>query len=155
MKPEKSAHEMIVMLIIIIGLLNTGLTAYTFQKAPKIYWFVGVNLIVYILLFVVLFHKNTMENFFFEVSPTRKKCLMEQVSRKNFGKKTGCSCCGKGTTGGIPPNYAQWLGTSDSDTNAWFRPDFVKYVPTDTFNGTGQECQSKSAFTQPVYIQHI
>jgi len=108
----------------------------------------------YVLLFAVLLLVNitekTVEKFFFEVSPTRKKCLEQQVSRNDFGKKRSCSCCGKGTVGGIPPNYAQWLNTSDSDTQGWFRPDHVQYV--DTFNGDGEECQ---AFTQPVYIKHI
>ena len=152
---EKSTYEVITLVLLIIGLLNTAMTAYTFQRAPQIYWFVSINTIIYVVLFAFLLHESTIENFFFEVSPTRKKCLMEQVSRKNFGKKRDCACCGKGTTGGIPRNYAELLGESDSDTPGWFRPDFVKYVSTDTFQGDGKECQSKSSFTQPVYIQHI
>lgn len=142
-------HEIIIMVILFIGLLNTALTTYMFRKEKRVYLFMTMNTLLFITLFFLVFQQDTMENFFFEVSPSRKRCLMDQVSRKNFGKKMPCSCCQKGTVGGIPPNYAQWLGQSDSDTNAWFRPDHVEYV--DTFSN-GEECQS---FKQPVYIQHI
>lgn len=143
-------HDILIVVILLIGVLNTAVSTYTLQKIKNIYVFSAINTIIFIAIFVLVFNRDTLENFFFEVSPTRKKCLMEQVSRKNFDKKMPCSCCGKGTTGGIPPNYAQWLGQSDSDTSGWFRPDHVKYVDN-TFSN-GQECQS---FTQPVYIQHI
>jgi hypothetical protein len=150
MTKKWTLNEIIMVVVLLTGLLNTALTTYTFQRSNKIYLFSAVNTIVFITLFFLIFQEGTLENFFFEVSPNRKKCLMEQVSRKNFGKKMPCNCCGKGTTGGIPPNYAQWLGKSDSDTSGWFRPDHVKYV--DSFSN-GEEC--KSSFTQPVYIQHI
>lgn len=142
-------HEILIVVVLLVGIINTGVSTYTLQRTKKVFVFSAINTLIFISIFVLVFSEGTLENFFFEVSPTRKKCLMEQVSRKNFGKKMPCSCCGKGTTGGIPPNYAQWLGESDSDTSGWFRPDHVKYV--DTFSN-GEECQD---FTQPVYIQHI
>ena len=148
-KKSWTINDIIIVLILLIGIINTAATTYTLQHSKNIYLFSTVNTLILVVIFILIFKKDTLENFFFEVSPTRKKCLMEQVSRKNFGKKMPCSCCGKGTTGGIPPNYAQWLGKSDSDTTNWFRPDHVKYV--DTFSN-GEECQS---FTQPVYIEHI
>lgn len=144
-----TTHETLIVLVLLAGLAITVLTGYTFQNIKKIYGFVAAHVVVYIILFFLVLHKKTMENFFFEVSPTRKKCLMEQVSRKNFGKKMPCACCQKGTTGGIPPNYAQWLDKSDSDTPGWFRPDHVEYV--NTFSN-GQECR---AFKQPVYVEHV
>jgi hypothetical protein len=137
--------------LVLAGLLNTGLTVSAFYKSNAIFRFSLINTLIYVVMFILLFQQGSWENFFFEVSPTRKKCLMDQVSRKNFGKKMPCSCCQKGTTGGIPPNYAQWLGESDSDTTNWFRPDFVEYV--DSFSN-GQECKSRPV-KQPVYIQHI
>lgn len=151
MTKKWTLNEILMVSILLVGLLNTAMTTYTLQKNNKVYLFSAINTLVFIVLFFLIFNEGTLENFFFEVSPTRKKCLMEQVSRKNFGKKMPCSCCGKGTTGGIPPNYAQWLGKSDSDTDGWFRPDFVKYV--DTFSNA-QECKD-DPFTQPVYTQHI
>lgn len=151
MTKQWTTPEIMIVFVIFAGLFNTALTTYTFHKFKKIYAFSFANTLLYVAIFIILFQQGTLENFFFEVSPTRKKCLMEQVSRKNFGKKMPCSCCQKGTVGGIPPNYAQWLGPSDSDTANWFRPDFVEYV--DTFSN-GEECKSKSV-KQPVYIQNI
>lgn len=144
-----STHEILIMLVIVIGLLNSAVITHNCYKAKKNLLFPIVNTMIYIVILILLHQKETLEGFFFEVSPTRKKCLMDQVSRKNFGKKMPCSCCQKGTVGGIPPNYAQWLGKSDSDTSGWFRPDHVQYV--DTFSN-GMECQ---AVKQPVYIEHI
>lgn len=142
-----STNDILISVAVLIGIINTGLSSYTLQKTKKIYVFALINVIAFVSIFFFVFYK--VEGFFFEVSPQRAKCLKEQVSRNNFGKPRGCACCGKGTTGGIPANYAEWLGESDSDTNAWFRPDFVKYV--NTFSN-GEECQS---FNQPQYIKYI
>lgn len=144
-----STHEIIIMFVILVALLNSAMMTQMFYKTKQPLLFPILNTIFYLAILILLFQKDTLEGFFFEVSPTRKKCLMEQVSRKNFDKKMPCSCCQKGTVGGIPPNYAQWLGKSDSDTSGWFRPDHVQYV--DTFSN-GQECQS---FKQPVYVEHV
>lgn len=140
--------EILIVVVLLVGIGNTAASTYILPRTNKSQFFSMIHVVLYCLIFALVFHEATLENFFFEVSPTRKKCLMDQVSRKNFGKKMPCSCCGKGTTGGIPPNYAQWLGPSDSDTQGWFRPDHVR---VDTFSN-GEECQ---AVAQPVYIQHI
>ena len=145
-----TTRETFIMFLLLVGLAITGLSGYKLPKNRTVYFLVAAHVFVYLALFFVVFLPERMvENFFFEVSPTRKKCLMDQVSRKNFGKKMPCACCQKGTTGGIPPNYAQWLDTSDSDTPGWFRPDHVDYV--NTFSN-GQECRS---FKQPVYVEHV
>lgn len=151
MTKQWTPQEVVIVVILLIGLVNCALCAYTFHKSNKIYVFTGIHTLIYIGIFFLVFYHATLENFFFEVSPTRKKCLMDQVSRKNFGKKMPCSCCQSGTVGGIPPNYAQWLDKSDSDTSGWFRPDFVEYV--NTFSN-GEECKSKP-FKQPVYVEHV
>jgi hypothetical protein len=93
------------------------------------------------------------EKFFFEVSPEREKCLKEQVNRNNFGAKRSCACCGKGTVGGIPPNYAEWL-VPDADTgDLWKRPENVLVLPMDTFsNGEEAKCQTCGP---PSYITYI
>lgn len=143
--------EIIIVIVLLIGLFNTAIATYVFHKNNKIYVFTAVHTLVYIIIFALLLQQGTLENFFFEVSPTRDKCLREQVSRKNFGKKMPCSCCQKGTVGGIPPNYAQWYGKSDSDTSGWFRPDHVQYV--NTFSNA-DECKD-APFKQPVYVEHL
>lgn len=142
-------HDTVIVLLVVVGIATAAMSGYTLQHTRKVYFFVGAHVLVYLIILAVVLRRRTLENFFFEVSPTRKKCLMDQVSRKNFGKKMPCACCQKGTTGGIPPNYAQWLDKSDSDTPGWFRPDHVEHVSTFS---NGQECQS---FKQPVYVEHV
>jgi hypothetical protein len=45
------------------------------------------------------------EGFHFKVSPQRTKCLLEQV----LPIPRTAECCGKGTVGGYPPQYQEWL----------------------------------------------
>lgn len=162
---NKKIQEIIPILIMVVGLFNAMVITYFSYKTSTDFKqvhlniksvsllpiFTIINVVIFIIMIVLTYQRETLENFFFEVSPTRKKCLMEQVSRKNFGKKMPCSCCQKGTVGGIPPNYAQWLGKSDSDTSGWFRPDHVQYV--DSFSNA-EECQQQPV-KQPVYIEHL
>jgi len=91
------------------------------------------------ILFVISIFLNFItvcsEQFYFEVSPNRKKCLEEQVSLANYGKQRTCSCCQKGTVGGYPPYYQQWMGGGVEDSR-WHRGDNwtsdknqVTYIP--------------------------
>lgn len=77
-------------------------------------------LLVFILLIAPLVHTQ-QENFFFEVSPERKKCLEEQVS---LTKKRTCECCGLGTVGGVLPVYKEWT-TPNEYSGGWIRTDNV------------------------------
>lgn len=99
----------------------------------------------------VVWEKSQVENFFFEVSPERKKCLEEQVSRKNFGKPRSCSCCGRGTVGGIPPNYDQWLNVDQDTGSRWHRPDNVNYVNTFS-NGEEATCNNCGPPSYKMYV---
>lgn len=126
------------------------------------FWLLGIN--VAILLGIFLTGLFIKEGFFFEVSPERARCLQEQVSRDNFGERRGCLCCGKGTVGGIPPNYAQWLAVDPDTGSNWHRPDAVSAVPekdkdkppcnstVQTFSNA--EEASCSSCTQPSYITY-
>lgn len=150
---------------------NPPTTAYgtrNIQSPQRIFWILAIlNTVLTIFIFIVngLLIKGYHEKFFFEVSPQRDACLREQVSRDNFGKNRGCSCCGKGTTGGIPPNYAQWL-TIDEDTGSrWHRPDAVQARPKE--DETKPPCNSTvqtfsnaeeatcSSCTQPAYQVYL
>jgi len=118
----------------------------------------SMDIVVYVLyvimwIGVILASVFMKEKFFFEVSPEREKCLKEQVNRNNFGAKRSCACCGKGTVGGIPPNYAEWL-VPDADTgDLWKRPENVLVLPMDTFsNGEEAKCQTCGP---PSYITYI
>lgn len=55
-----------------------------------------------IILYYILQSAYYNESFFFEVSPQRKKCLLEQVEPTPYRSP---GCCGKGTTGGYPARY--------------------------------------------------
>ena len=111
--------------------------------------------VLYVIMWigVILVSVFMKEKFFFEVSPEREKCLKEQVNRNHFGAKRSCACCGKGTVGGIPPNYAEWL-VPDADTgDLWKRPENVLVLPMDTFsNGEEAKCQTCGP---PSYITYI
>ena len=73
-----------------------------------------------LIIFLSAYNKTEMESFYFEVSPQRQQCLMEQVSKNR--KSRSCSCCQKGTVGGYPPQYLEWLNTSNANGN-WSRTD--------------------------------
>lgn len=121
--------------------------------------FVLIVLVIILVLFILYgfyipklsWDKGPKENFFFEVSPQRAKCLEEQVSRKNFGKPRSCSCCGRGTVGGIPPNYDQWLNIDQDTGSRWHRPDNVSYVQTFS-NGEEATCNNCGPPSYKMYV---
>lgn len=76
--------------------------------------------ILFLLLFINNTFMNQAESFYFEVSPKRLKCLKEQVSTSN--KSRSCNCCQKGTVGGYPPKYLDWINNPSSNGN-WSRTD--------------------------------
>lgn len=78
-------------------------------------------------LFFIFFASPSNENFYFEVSPERKKCLMEQVSLDSRHRSPGC--CPKGTVGGILPEYKDWL-TPEGENQNWKRTDNWTENPT-------------------------
>jgi hypothetical protein len=88
--------------------------------------FLSKDMIIFLLcvlqvvsLFFVFFCQDT-EGFYFEVSPERKKCLIEQVSKLSPHRSK--TCCPKGTVGGILPTYSDWL-TPDGKNELWKRTD--------------------------------
>lgn len=112
-------------------------------------WAMACGLLLVLFVAIMMEYNCSSEGFFFEVSPNRASCLKQQVSRHNFGQKRGCGCCGRGTMGGIPPNYAEWLNNEpDTSQSRWHRPDFVS-----TFsNGEEASCNRCSP---PSYIQMV
>jgi hypothetical protein len=79
----------------------------------------GISILFIISIFLN-FYKTSKEKFYFEVSPQRKKCLIEQVALTPNNKRS-CNCCQKGTVGGYPPHYGQWF--EKSPDNGWQRTD--------------------------------
>lgn len=75
------------------------------------------------------------ESFFFEVSPQRKKCLMEQVLPIRGNRS--CTCCQKGTTGGYPAKYVY----DDLTDGTWNRVD--AYGDKDSMTPPTKSCFSK------------
>jgi len=88
--------------------------------------FLSNDVIIFILALIqvvslfFLFFTSRSEGFFFEVSPERKKCLVEQVSQNT--DRRSCNCCQKGTVGGYPPLYKDWL-TPTGKNELWKRTD--------------------------------
>jgi len=79
--------------------------------------FLCIVILLNIIAIAFLFY--TSEQFYFEVSPERKRCLINQVSLHEKPLKT---CCGKGFTGGILPQYEEWK-QMDGRNKLWKRTD--------------------------------
>lgn len=104
--------------VIIVFLYIVLMTSTYFFVIP-IRWLV-LALSLLLLTGVVLLLIQNKENFFFEVSPERKKCLVEQVSRADRNRSPGC--CNVGAVGGILPYYRDWI-TPDTFSGDWKRTD--------------------------------
>lgn len=92
-------------------------------------------IILSILLIISLFmnyYDKFKENFYFEVSPQREKCLKEQVSLIPSNKRS-CACCQKGTVGGYPPHYSEWLQPVENN-DSWYRADNWSLSKKDVFS---------------------
>jgi len=136
----------------IIAIYLLVLIVFRWQK--KKLWAHAPSIVIlgFFILFVLqLFLKKKKESFFFEVSPSRDKCLREQVSRHDYDRERTCGCCGKGTVGGIPPNYAEWLDVDPDTGDRWHRPDNVQWV--DTFSNAEEAVCTP--FTSPSYIKFL
>jgi len=104
---------------------------YFCKKYPTEHnWFVAAFTVLYIVGIILYFMKPCPENFYFEVSPQRKRCLVEQVSTdRPPGRPRSCSCCQKGTVGGIVPTYRDWLAPRPV-TQDWQRTDNWTTIPS-------------------------
>lgn len=80
----------------------------------------GLTILQIVSLFFLYLYPPQTESFYFEVSPERKKCLEEQVSLLHHSRS--CNCCSKGTVGGYPPQYTDWL-TAEGKNGLWKRTD--------------------------------
>jgi len=92
----------------------------SFRNIPKDTLIFLLSILQVISIFFVFFAPRNSEGFYFEVSPQRQKCLREQVSTTD--KNRSCGCCQKGTVGGYPPHYAQWL-QPEGKNELWKRTD--------------------------------
>jgi len=111
----------------------------------KLFHFLTIfSIILYsILIYYILQNSfSTNEPFFFEVSPKRKQCLIEQVSPE-YNTRT-CGCCAKGTVGGYPAKYLDndFISENPEDMWNWQRVDAFgdqksKTPPTDSCESCG------------------
>lgn len=112
----------IVLSVVFVILLGIYLSSY--QRVSKDTLIFLLSILQVIAIFFIFFSSPvvaaTPEGFFFEVSPERKKCLVEQVSLDK--KSRSCSCCQKGTVGGYPPYFADWL-QPEGKNELWKRTD--------------------------------
>ena len=96
---------------------------FSFEMIPKDVLIILFLILQIISLFFLYYtpYNTKNEQFYFEVSPERKKCLMEQVSldvKPGFRSK---DCCPVYTVGGKLPAISQWEN-SESPVN-WDRND--------------------------------
>lgn len=107
----------IVLSVLFVVILGLYLSSYKNVSKDTLIFLLSILQVIAIFF---VFFSSTSEDFFFEVSPQRKKCLVEQVSlTKN---QRSCSCCQKGTVGGYPPHYAEWL-QPEGKNELWKRTD--------------------------------
>jgi hypothetical protein len=104
-------------LAVVYAIIFFGYILSTCFKPDFVIFIMSVLFIISIFL---NFFRASKEKFYFEVSPQRKKCLIEQVSL-NPSDRRSCNCCQKGTVGGYPPNYGQWFNKSPDQ--GWQRTD--------------------------------
>lgn len=104
---------------ILIAVLYIALMTFTYITVIPSRWLI-LALSLLLLISVILLSIQNKEHFFFEVSPERKKCLVEQVSRANRYRTPGC--CNLGAVGGILPYYKDWI-TPDTFSGDWKRSD--------------------------------
>ena len=121
----------------------------------------GIVLAVSVVIFlvvcgVVLFRAYSgKEGFYFRVSPQRTKCLLEQV----LPVPRTPECCGKGTVGGYPPKYQEWLGppamkrteAAPADVSV---PDYVPHETCPSNEGFEYETAGEEGKTGFVYYFH-
>lgn len=98
----------------ILILLFLGLYLFKNVRTIQLIYLFGVIIFVGFFLFL------NKEAFHFEVSPERKKCLVEQVSTNSHSRSPGC--CNVGGVGGILPYYKDWI-TPDTFSGDWKRTD--------------------------------
>ena len=122
MKPHIVAG--IVLSVLFVILLGLYLSSYKNVSKDTLIFLLSILQVIAIFF---IFFSPTSEGFFFEVSPERKKCLVEQVSLDKSSRS--CSCCQKGTVGGILPHYAEWL-QPDGKNELWKRTDNWTTDPT-------------------------
>lgn len=80
---------------------------------------INYSLSLLLLVAILALSAQTKEGFFFEVSPSRQKCLLEQVAP--IRERTE-GCCPKGYYGGNLPIYSEWI-TPDTFSGPWKRTD--------------------------------
>jgi len=78
----------------------------------------AIVLVISFLLVISLFlnfFTNQVDSFYFEVSPNRKRCLVDQVSLDPNSRNddSSCGCCPKGTTGGYPSRHYDHIDPID------------------------------------------
>ena len=86
-----------------------------------------IQSLLLVIAIVSLCWKAKKEDFFFEVSPERQKCLIEQVAPIR-GRSAGC--CQVGYYGGSLPVLTEWT-TPNNFSQDWKRTDNLTLNPKD------------------------
>ncbi len=96
----------------------------SFRLIPKEIIFLLLIILQIISIFFIFYNDGTegeTEPFHFEVSPQKKKCLVEQVSLQQPPAVRSPECCNVTTVGGKLPYIEEWKN-NDNPVN-WARTD--------------------------------
>lgn len=94
---------------------------FTTKLIPKDISVLFLVILNIVTIFFLFFYGPSNENFYFEVSPERKKCLVEQVSLNQPPGLRSKNCCPSYTRGGKLPVVQEWQ-KADTPIN-WKRTD--------------------------------
>jgi hypothetical protein len=130
-------------ILIIIGLCFANIVFYLIMNRLKSHKLVEL---VFLIAFTITTYyilrnidRNSHDNFFFEVSPARKKCLEEQVE-PIFNRTKGC--CPKWSTGGIPASRTYTDLIDPNNKLNWNRVD--AFGAEDSITPPTQTCDDPS-----------
>jgi hypothetical protein len=94
---------------------------FTTKLIPKDVSVLFLVILNIVTIFFLFFYGPSNENFYFEVSPGRKKCLIEQVSLNQPPGQRSKNCCPSYTRGGKLPVVQEW--EKDDTPMNWKRTD--------------------------------
>lgn len=103
---------------VILAVASLILWAVSLNKNVNM-MFLNVSLSILLVIAILALSARTKEEFFFEVSPDRQKCLIEQVAPT---RQRTQGCCNKGYRGGNLPVYNDWI-TPNTFSGPWKRTD--------------------------------
>jgi len=116
-----------IVMLVTYGLLIIIYCVYKNIAITYAFILTSVLLFVSIIMLSLETVPTTSDSFFFQVSPERTQCLLEQVAPCPSTPRSSY-CCPRSTVGGQLPYYREWI-QSDPYSHEWKRTDNVSLSP--------------------------